>query len=112
MHEALLDTDILSEVLKRKDRRVLDAVRKYLSEHERLAFSAITAYEILRGLQARSAERQFAAFRKTIKSSMVIAADLRILMRAAQLWADARLAGHPHDDADLAATLDPRIARL
>jgi len=50
MDEALLDTDILSEVLKRKDRRVLATARQYLAQHQRLAFSAITVYEIIRGL--------------------------------------------------------------
>jgi predicted nucleic acid-binding protein len=50
MDAALLDTDILSEVLKRKDKRVLKAAARYLAVHDRLAFSAITAYEIIRGI--------------------------------------------------------------
>ena len=43
----LLDTDILSELLKQHP-LVLQRVRTYLAEHERLAFSIITRYELLR----------------------------------------------------------------
>ena len=54
MDESLLDSDILSEILKAKDRRVLDAAKGYLAEHSRLAFSAMTLYEILRGQRGNS----------------------------------------------------------
>jgi tRNA(fMet)-specific endonuclease VapC len=101
MDEALLDTDILSEVLKRKDRRVLATARQYLAQHQRLAFSAITVYEIIRGLKANRAARQLAGFLKTVGTSDVFPVSLPILMRAAELWADGRKLGHPHDDADL-----------
>jgi len=71
MDEALLDTDILSEILKRKDRQVLMKARQYLAEHQRFAFSAITAYEIIRGLRAKEAKRQLAGFLKTVGTSDV-----------------------------------------
>ena len=57
----LLDTDILSELLKQHP-LVLQRVRAYLAEHERLAFSIITRYELLRGLKAKQARAQEAAF--------------------------------------------------
>src|SRR5437879_1988571 len=101
MDEALLDTDMLSEVLKRKDRRVLATARQYLSEHRRLAFSAITAYEIIRGMKANRATRQLAEFLKTMATSDVLPANIPVLVRAAELWADARKIGEPRDDADL-----------
>lgn len=97
----MLDTDILSEALKRKDPQVLAKVRQYLTEHQRLAFSAITAYEIIRGLRARRARRQVAAFFNTIGTSDVFPVSVPVLMRAAELWADAHTGGYPHDDADL-----------
>jgi predicted nucleic acid-binding protein len=101
MDAALLDTDILSEVLKRKDRRVLAKARQYLVEHRRLAFSAITLYEIVRGLRVNRATRQLAAFLKTVGTSEVVPVSVPVLMRAAELWAGARAGGLPHDDADL-----------
>lgn len=100
MDEALLDTDILSEVLKRKDQQVL-AARQYLAEHPRLAFSAMTIYEIARGYRAKHASRQLAEFFKTIDTSDVFPVSVPVLMRAADLWAEGRSGGHPHDDADL-----------
>ena len=57
----ILDTDILSELLKQHP-LVLQRVRTYLAEHERLAFSIITRYELLRGLKAKQARTQEAAF--------------------------------------------------
>lgn len=101
MDEALIDTDILSEVLKKKDQNVLAAAREYLAEHERLAFSAITAYEIIRGMRAAKATKQLGDFLKVIGTSDVLQIGMPVLMRAADLWAEARNGGHPRDDADL-----------
>lgn len=101
MDEALLDTDILSEVLKKKDQQVLATARQYLAEHQRLAFSAITAYEIIRGMRANQATRQLAEFLKVVGTSTMFPIGIPVLMRAADLWAEARNRGHPHDDADL-----------
>jgi predicted nucleic acid-binding protein len=101
MDEALLDTDILSEVLKRKDQQVLAKASDYLTHHQRLAFSAITAYEIVRGLRAKRATRQLAEFLKTVSTSEVFPVGMPVLLRAAELWADAFAGGHPHADADL-----------
>lgn len=50
----LLDTDILSELLKQHP-LVLQRARGYLGEHDRLAFSIITRYELVRGLKAKGA---------------------------------------------------------
>ena len=101
MDVVLLDTDILSEVLKRKDKRVLATARQYLAEHQRLAFSTITAYEIIRGMHANRAVRQLAEFLKTVGTSDVFPVTMQVLNRAAELWANAHRSGHPHDDADL-----------
>ncbi len=50
MLPTLLDTDILSEILKQRDDNVLQAARAYLDEWQRFTFSVLTRYEILRGL--------------------------------------------------------------
>lgn len=101
MDKALLDTDILSEVLKRKDPQVLATAGQYLAEHQRFAFSAITLYEVIRGLQANGATRQLAEFLNTVGTSDVLPISTPVLMRAANLWAEGQNAGYPHDDADL-----------
>ena len=101
MDESLLDTDILSEVLKRKDPQVLTNARQYLTQHQRFAFSEMTVYEIIRGLKAAGATQQLSDFLKTVGTSDVFPVSRSVLMRAADLWVDGRTGGHPHDDADL-----------
>ena len=101
MDESLLDTDLLSEVLKGKDAQVLAAAQQYLTEHQRLAFSEITVYEIVRGMRANRAVRQLAEFLQTVDTSDVFPISRSVLLRAADLWSDARRGGHPKDDADL-----------
>jgi tRNA(fMet)-specific endonuclease VapC len=101
MDAGLLDSDTLSEVLKRKDQHVLAKAGQYLAQYRRLPFSAITAYEIIRGLRAKRATRQLAAFLRLLSTSEVFGISFPILMRAADLWADAQSGGCPRDDADL-----------
>jgi tRNA(fMet)-specific endonuclease VapC len=62
MELALLDTDMLSEVLKRKSRRVVRKAAAYLREHEQFAISSISRYEARRGLMERGADKQLTRF--------------------------------------------------
>lgn len=101
MDESILDTDILSEVLKKNDQQVLTATQQYLSTHGRLAYSAITVYEIVRGMRAKRATRQLANFLTIVSTSDVLAVSMPVLMRASELRSEARNAGHPHNDTDL-----------
>jgi tRNA(fMet)-specific endonuclease VapC len=101
MDEALLDTDILSEILKGKNKDVLASANEYLATHQRFAFSAITFYEILRGLLAKRAAKQLARFSKTANTSDILPISMAVLGRAAELWSEAQTQGHPRDDADL-----------
>jgi tRNA(fMet)-specific endonuclease VapC len=101
MDEALLDTDILSEILKAKDKRILDIAEQYLAQHGRFAFSAITFYEILRGFRANQAARLTNEFLRLADSSEVLPISVPVLKRSADLWAYARQGGYPRNDADL-----------
>lgn len=101
MDEALLDTDMLSEVLKAKDARVLAKAQQYLNQHSHLSFSAITFYEVIRGMNATGAQKQKANFLQRANTSDVMAISLPVLLRAADLWATAVTGGHPRDHADL-----------
>lgn len=69
---AVLDTDMLSEVMRDRDPHVLDSAKHYLAEHGRFTFSIITRYEILRGLKARDATRQVALFERQCAKSIVL----------------------------------------
>lgn len=101
MGPAILDTDILSEVLKQKNAQVLLHAGQYLATHRRLAFSTMTIYEIVRGLNANQSNRQLADFLALANTSETFPIDLPVLMRAADLWVEGKRGGHPSDDADL-----------
>ena len=101
MDEAILDTDIMSEVLKARNQQVLNVAQQYLAQHQRLAFSAITLYEILRGLRASQATRGLNTFLTLVGNSDVLPVSILVLFRAADLWADAGRGGYSRNDADL-----------
>ena len=61
----------------------------------------MTVYEIIRGMRARAATRQLSEFLKLVNTSDVLPVSMPVLMRAGELWAEARNAGHPRNDADL-----------
>jgi tRNA(fMet)-specific endonuclease VapC len=101
MKPSLLDTDILSEVLKKKNPHVLQSAANYLAQHQRFAISAITRYEVLRGLKDKKATRRVQNFENFCLNSLVLPITDEILQRSAELWVEARRGGHPRYDADL-----------
>lgn len=96
----LLDTDILSELLKQHP-LVLQRVRTYLAEHERLAFSIITRYELLRGLKAKQARTQEATFTLLCQASLIFPLTDQVVDRAATLYGELHRQGALLPDADL-----------
>lgn len=96
----VLDTDILSELLKQHP-LVLQRVRAYLAEHEQLAFSIITRYELLRGLKAKHARTQEAAFTLLCQASLILPLTDQVVDRAATLYGHLHRQGALLPDADL-----------
>lgn len=101
MAPALLDTDILSELLKQKNANVVQKATAYLTQHGAFAFSALTRYEILRGLLDKQATAQLQRFDVFCQQSIVLAITDDVLQRAAALWVSAGQQGRPRSDADL-----------
>src|SRR4051812_33198325 len=101
MDAALLDTDILSEVIKLRDPTVRQKALDYIQVHGQLAFSSMTRYEILRGYRDQNATTQLARFSAFCQHAIVFAITDPIFDRAAELWVAGRRGGHPHNDADL-----------
>jgi tRNA(fMet)-specific endonuclease VapC len=101
MPTALLDTDTLSEVMRGRDPQVQRAAREYLAEHRSFTFSIITRYEILRGLKAKGAIRQVAAFEQRCERSRVLPLTDDIIVRGANVYADLYRDGHLISDADI-----------
>lgn len=100
MDFALIDTDILSEILKRRNANVAAKALAYFQQHMGFTFSSITRYEIRRGhiLKKSHALWRFDIF---CRHNRVITVDDPALDRAAELWAIAQAGGHPCGDADL-----------
>ena len=98
--KSLLDTDILSAVL-RGELKTTAAARAYLDEHGALSFSIITRYEILRGLKAKEATAQLRSFDQLCDASLILPLTDEIVVKAADLYAMLRRRGQPTGDADL-----------
>lgn len=101
MELALLDTDMLSEVIKLRNVSVTQKALAYTRQHPHLAFSSMTRYEILRGYRDANATTQLARFTIFCQHSLILAVTDAIFDRAADLWVTARRGGHPNGDADL-----------
>jgi tRNA(fMet)-specific endonuclease VapC len=97
---ALLDTDILSAVM-RQHPTALARAQVYLAVHHRLTFSIITRYEILRGLHAKRATGQLAAFDRLCDVSTILPLTDGIVVRAAIIYADLYQRGALIGDADI-----------
>jgi tRNA(fMet)-specific endonuclease VapC len=101
MNRAIIDTDTLSEILKRRDQAVLKNARTYLAQFQRFCFSGITRYEVRRGYLSRRAAARLQRFDVFCRNSIIYAITDGVLDQSAFLWADARTRGLPDNDADL-----------
>jgi tRNA(fMet)-specific endonuclease VapC len=98
---SLLDTDTLSEFLKKKDAVVTRRAGAYLQIHQKFIISAVTRYEIIRGLKAKYASKQLQQFATFCQHANIMPVTDTIFDRAADLWVSANAAGQPKKDADL-----------
>jgi tRNA(fMet)-specific endonuclease VapC len=101
MDLALLDTDILSELLKGINPAVVQRGAAYVAQYGQVAFSSGTRYQIFRGLKEKKAVSQLAKFHTLCSHSLVLSVTDGIFDRASDLWAEARSKGYPHEDIDL-----------
>ena len=95
MDLALLDTDILSELMKQHDPVVKQRAEVYFRQQSQIAISAITCYQILRWLREPPKTSRLAQFNQMLTEQFILDVDLPVLDRAADLWIEARAAGRP-----------------
>ncbi len=100
MNTAVLDTDILSSIM-RQDGDAVSNAKKYLADHRSLNISIITRYEILRGLMAKNATNQIAKFDRLCGTMDVLQLTDPIVVRAASVYGQLRQKGKPIGDADI-----------
>jgi tRNA(fMet)-specific endonuclease VapC len=101
MELSLIDTDILSELLKRRNANVVRRAAQYFTQHQEFAISAITRYEVMRGLKHKGASSQLKKFSEFCEHAIVFSISNEILDRASDLWVEARTSGRPGRDPDL-----------
>jgi tRNA(fMet)-specific endonuclease VapC len=97
---ALLDTDILSALLKGRSTVVAQA-QSYLRIHSKFSFSIITQYEVLRGLNAKGATVQIQAFQRFCRINEIVPLDDAIVQRAAEIYSRLHQGGTLIGDADI-----------
>jgi tRNA(fMet)-specific endonuclease VapC len=100
IHSTLLDTEILSAIMRREP-QVTARAREYLLEHRRFTFSVITRYEVMRGLLAKGAARQQQAFEQLCSASTVLPLTDDVALQAAAIYAELYTRGALIGDADI-----------
>lgn len=100
LSQALLDMDVLSAIMRRNP-QATERARAYLELHRQFTFSVITRYAVMRGLLAKGATRQLAAFDQLCATSRVLPLTDVVIMRAAVIYADLYRRGELISDADI-----------
>lgn len=98
--ELLLDTDIVSAKLRR-DPRVQLAAADYQVQFGRFTISAMTRFEILRGLRAARAVRRERLFQAFVANLLILPITDDIFESAANVYATLHRQGRLIPDADL-----------
>jgi predicted nucleic acid-binding protein len=93
MTKALLDTNILSEIIKEKDVNVSRRARSYLAQHGRFTFSTISVMEVISGLSRRMLDAKIQQFVKLAHRNDVIPLDIIAAELAGRISADLLRAG-------------------
>ena len=98
--KVLLDSDTLSFYIKQYPKVVAEA-QNYLRQHQIFTFSIITRFEILRGLKANGATTGIKVFNSLCRQNEIIELSDKIIVRAADIYADLYKTGLLIMDADI-----------
>lgn len=98
--KTLLDSDTLSFYFKKYPKVVAEA-QPYLQQHQIFTFSTITRFELLRGMKVRNASAQLKFFDLFCGQNEIIELNDKIIVRAADIYADLYKRGLLILDADI-----------
>jgi predicted nucleic acid-binding protein len=93
MDKVVLDTDILSEIIKRKDRLVIDRAAAYVAAQGKLTLTAISVMEIVYGLRRRGREDRVVQFEASLQAAEVLSFDESAGRLAGRINADLETRG-------------------
>ena len=97
MNKALLDTDILSEVLKGRNPQVVAQAEAYLRHHAMLTVSVI---EVVSGLRRMARSAQLEQFLRALDAIEVLPVDTQSAVLAGRIDGDLLRTGQPIGRAD------------
>ena len=100
MDKALLDTDILSEVLKAKNRTVVERATAYKAMFGQVTLSAITVMEVVTGFHKQQRVDALQKFLAGLRNSEVLNFDQACAEIAGRIYADLERTGQPVGRAD------------
>jgi predicted nucleic acid-binding protein len=104
----LLDTDILSEIIKKKDATVAARATSYLSDEGRFTVSVLSVMEIVYGFHRLGREDRLEQFRTLISAHEVLPFEMTTATLAGRIYADLERQGTPVGLAGLARRRDER----
>ena len=106
MDKSLLDTDMLSEVLKAKNARVIERAAAYKAAFDQITLSTVTVMEVVKGLHKVQRTDALQRFLDGLKTSEVLVFDQACAEIAGRIYGDLECAGQPLGRADpmIAAT--------
>ncbi|KAB8318080.1 type II toxin-antitoxin system VapC family toxin [Tolypothrix campylonemoides VB511288] len=95
MHKALLDTDILSEIFKGINQRVIVKATAYRAVFGYYTTSVITVMEVVQGWHRRQREDKIQAFLATLATEEVLKLELEDAELAGRIYGDLGRLGQP-----------------
>lgn len=98
--KVLLDSDTLSFYMKHYP-KVVNVAQDYLQQYQFFTFSVITRFEILRGMKARGATTGITKFDYLCSQNEVVELNDKIIVLAADIYADLYKRGLLIMDADI-----------
>lgn len=106
MNKAILDTDILSEIIKGVNQTVAAHARTYRRAFGHYTLAAVTVMEVVRGYQKKQATRQLGVFLATLPTAEVLSFDQAEAELAGRIAGELERTGRPigHADSMIAAT--------
>jgi predicted nucleic acid-binding protein len=100
MGPAVLDTDILSEILRGKNVKVADNARNYRRLHGRYTLSVVTVVEIIQGFAQHQREDRILDFQARIAGEEVLPLDRAAADIAGRIFGELDRLGQPIGRAD------------
>lgn len=95
MDKAILDTDVMSEILKGRNAPIQRASQRNLAEHGRYTISTITVMEVVRGLHVVGREEGIEAFLREVGNAEVLTLSVASAETAGRIIAGLKKSGRP-----------------